>query len=225
MDKLELFAKKHNLRLQLFAGGEYDIPGREGCIRVIDNQFGIELDDQTCIPGKPADGFVRIGIFDPDDALEVKLALELIEVTGQQELTHRERKQKVRLLGRLRKTEILRFFARKHGLKFRGQFILGRAGRIRLLDGELAVEIHDQACVVDDPTEDIRCLPIFNPLDEVQAKLALEVIETAGQKELTRDEREAKVKLLEQLRSAELEASDVFLSHQKSLFKCGPTIS
>jgi hypothetical protein len=206
MDKLELFAKKHNLRLQLFAAGEYDIPGREGCIRVVDGQFGIELDDKKCIPGKAPRGFTTILTFDPDDVLEVKLALELIEVTGQQELTHRERKQKVRLLGRLRKSAILRFFARKHGLKFRGQFIPGRAGRIRLLDGELAVDIYDRACVVlEDPAEDIRWIPIFNPEDELQAKLALEVIETAGQKELTRDERKAKVELLEQLRRAEPE--------------------
>jgi hypothetical protein len=203
MDKLEEFARKHNLRLKRFAAGEYDIHGSEGCIRVIDNQLGIQLDDQACIPGKAADGCVKVGVFNPDDALQVKLALELIEVTGQQELTHRERKQKVRLLRRLRRSETLRLFAGKYGLKIRGHFILGRVGRICLVDGDLGVEIYDQTCLVDDPTEGIRCIPIFNAVDELQAKLALELIETVGQKELTRDERKAKVELLEQLRRAE----------------------
>src|SRR5450755_4188998 len=123
MDKLEFFARKNNLKLKLFAGDEYDIPGREGCIRVIDDQFGIELDDRTCIPGKATPGFTRIAIFNPDDVLEVKVALEVIEVSGQRELTRKERKEKVKLLGRLRKSEILRFFARKYSLKFRGHFI------------------------------------------------------------------------------------------------------
>jgi hypothetical protein len=44
---------------------------------VIDKQLGIQLDDQACIPGKAADGFVKVGVFNPDDALQVKLALEL----------------------------------------------------------------------------------------------------------------------------------------------------
>jgi hypothetical protein len=203
MDKLEFFAKKNNLKLQLFAGDEYDIPGREGCIRVIDDQFGIELDDQTCIPGKAADGFTRIATFNPDDVLEVKLALEVIEVSGQRELTRKERKEKVKLLGRLRKSEILRLFAQKHRLRLRGNFIIGRAGRIRLTDGHLGVEVYDQACVVDEPAEDVRISTVFDPSDELQAKLALEVVETKGQKELTKDERKTKVELLTQLLMAE----------------------
>jgi hypothetical protein len=69
MDKLEEFARKHNLRLNRFAAGEYDIHGREGCIRVIDNQLGIQLDDQACIPGKARDGCVKVGVFNPDDAV------------------------------------------------------------------------------------------------------------------------------------------------------------
>jgi hypothetical protein len=203
MDKLQFFARKNNLRLQLFAGDEYDIPGREGCIRVIDGQFGIELDDQKCIPGKASRGFTKIVTFDPDDVLEVKLALEVIEVSGQRELTLKERKEKVKLLERLRKSEILRLFAQKHRLRLRGNFIIGRAGRIRLMDGHLGVEVYDHACVADDPTEDVRIIPIFNPSNELQAKLALEVVETKGQKELTKDERKTKVELLTQLLMAE----------------------
>lgn len=196
MDKLDLFAKKNNLELHLLADDEHRISGREGWIRVIDDQFGIELKDQSCIPGKATDGFITIAIFNPDDCLEVKLALEVIEVSGQRELTRKERKEKVKLLGRLRKSEILRLFGQQHGLRLRGNFIIGRAGRICLIDGDLGVEVYDQACIVDEPAEGVRAILYFNPSDELQAKLALELIETAGQRELTRDERKAKVELL-----------------------------
>jgi len=60
MDKLEEFARKHNLRLKRFAAGEYDIHGREGCIRMIDNQLGIQLDDQACIPGRRLTGVSKL---------------------------------------------------------------------------------------------------------------------------------------------------------------------
>jgi hypothetical protein len=63
--------------------------------------------------------------------------------------------------------------------------------------------VTDQSCVQDPVVEDLLDIPIFNPADELQSKLALEVIETAGQKELTRDERITKVELLVQLRMAE----------------------
>ena len=56
MDRLEFFARQNNLKRESSATGEYFICGREGRIRVIDGEFGVELYDQTCIPGKARPG-------------------------------------------------------------------------------------------------------------------------------------------------------------------------
>jgi hypothetical protein len=79
---------------------------------------------------------------------------------------------------------------------------VGRTG-VEFVPRKCGLCIHDmrkeieQALLCDDSHR------IFNPGDEPQAKLALEVIETPGQEELTRDERKTRVELLTQPRMAE----------------------
>src|SRR6266404_3724451 len=105
MNNLEFFARKNNLKFKSSATGEYFICGREGRIRIVHGEFGVELYDQTCIPGKAPYGFITILTFNPDDAPAANLALEVIEATAQKELTRDERKTKVELLEQLRMAE------------------------------------------------------------------------------------------------------------------------
>jgi hypothetical protein len=213
MEKLEFFARKYNLELKSSANGEYSICGREGRIRVIKGNLGVELYDQNCIPRrvfpgsarKAFPGFIMILLFNPDDTPAANLALELIETVGQAKLTTGERRKKVKLFRWHQESEILRSFGEEHGLKpqmpgrgpyqtpERGPYILGRAGSIFVLGGQLGIHFTDQS-IVQDPVEDDHIfIPIFNHTDEIQTKLALELIEATGQKEFTRDEQKAKL--------------------------------
>jgi hypothetical protein len=95
----------------------------------------------------------------------------------------------------------LSFFAVLHGLPIESdgeeRFIRGRAGRIVDVWGDLTVEPSDVECFADDQTPEVGILPMFDPLDSVRSKLALEVVETLGQKKLATEERRKKFKLLE----------------------------
>jgi hypothetical protein len=100
-------------------------------------------------------------------------------------------------------------FAKAHGLKprlhKRGNSIRGRAGRL-LEDDEFKgcamVEVNDLSEL--DRGNGVVALPAIDLANPLQAKLALEVIETRGHKRLTANERREKVNLLCRLRSAQV---------------------
>jgi hypothetical protein len=97
------FGIAHSLKVRLYRG-ELSIRGHAG--RIIEDDDGdvrVEVDDNSVVDG--GNGVLLLPVIDPADPLQAQLALEVIESRGHKKLTSDERRDKVKLLRRLRCNE------------------------------------------------------------------------------------------------------------------------